>query len=113
MAVDVAGGVAAWMFARRGVGCMWQEIHVLAPRDGHWAWLGGGGSTRDEDLLADRPAALPDYLTVVRDAVTGVHPKVIVVGGSGGMLDDGDESGRRAGSGRWVSYADVRVSVTR
>lgn len=46
MAVDVAGDVAGTMFARRGVGCIWQETHVLALRDGQWTWLGGAGATR-------------------------------------------------------------------
>jgi hypothetical protein len=49
MAVDVAGDVAVTMFARRGVGCIWKEIHVLALRDGEWKWLGGGGSDGDHD----------------------------------------------------------------
>jgi hypothetical protein len=62
MALDVAGDTAVSMFARRGVGCIWQETHVFALRDGQWARLGGGGVTRDADLLADRPPVLPDYL---------------------------------------------------
>ena len=111
MAVDVAGDVAASMFARRGVGCIWQETHVLALRDGQWAWLGGGGATSDEGLLADRPAVLPGYLTLERDAVTRADPQVIVVNGSGGVHDDGGEAERRPGSGRWISYADVRVNA--
>jgi hypothetical protein len=63
---------------------------VLALRDGQWARLGGGGVTSDADLLADRPTVLPDYLRLGRDAVTGADPQVIVVNGSGGVLDDCD-----------------------
>jgi hypothetical protein len=111
MAVDMDGDVAASMFARRGVGCIWQETHVLAHRDGQWARLGGGGASSEEDLLADRPAVLPDYLRLGRKAVTGAGAQVIAVSGSGGVLDDRDETRRRPGSGRWISYADVRVSA--
>jgi len=111
MAVDVAGDMAATMFARRGVGCTWQEMHVLAVRDGQWALLGGGGASSDEDLLADRPAVLPDYLRHGRDAVTSADPQVIIVNGSGGVRDGGDEPDRRPDSGRWINYADVRVNA--
>ena len=111
MAFDVAADVAATMFARRGVGCIWQETHVLALRDGQWAWLGGGGVSSDEDLLADRPVVLPGYLTMGREAVTAADPRVIVVSGSGGVLDGGDEPDRRPDNGRWISYADVRVNA--
>jgi hypothetical protein len=110
MAVDVAGDVAVTMFARRGVGCTWEEIHVLALRDGEWTWLGGGGSTSDsdQDLLADRPTVLPRSGS--GDA-TGADPKAIVVNGSGGVLDNGDGTAGRGRSGRWISYAEVRVSA--
>jgi hypothetical protein len=43
------------------------------------------------------------------DAATGAGPQVIAVSGSGGVLDGGDETDRR--SGRWISYADVRVNA--
>ena len=111
MAVDVDGDVAASMFARRGVGCICQETHVLAVRDGQWARLGGGGASSDQDLLADRPAVLPSYLMVGRDRVTSADPQIIAVGGSGGVLDGGDQTDRRPDSGRWISYADVRVNA--
>jgi hypothetical protein len=39
MAVDIAGDVAITLFARRGVGWIWKETHVLALRDGEWTWL--------------------------------------------------------------------------
>ena len=76
MGVDVAGDLAVTMFARRGVGCVWNEIHVLAFRGGEWRLLGGGGSTGgDEDLLADRPAVLPSWLGLGGGAATGADPR--------------------------------------
>jgi hypothetical protein len=111
MAVDVAGDMAASMFARRGVGCIWQETHVFVLRDGQWARLGGGGATNDQDLLADRPAVLPDYLRLGRHETKGGDPQVIVVNGRGGVLDDGDQADPRPVSGRWINYADVWVSA--
>ncbi len=59
MAVDVAGDIALTMFARRGAGCVSEEIHVLALRHGRWYMLGGGGGNGDDDLLANRPRVLP------------------------------------------------------
>jgi len=70
MAVDVVGDVAASMFARRGVGCIWQETHVLALRDGQWALLGGGGGTGNEDLLTDGRRCC---LAISRSGVTRGH----------------------------------------
>jgi hypothetical protein len=58
MAIDVDGDVAASMFARQGVACIWQETHVLALRDGQWARLGGGGASGKQDMLADRSVSL-------------------------------------------------------
>lgn len=111
MGVDVAGDVAVSMFARRGVGCVWQDSHVLALRDGQWARLGGGSSNGEEDLLADRPAVLPTSLDIWRDAGIGAAPPNLVVAGSGGVHDDGGQTGRWPWSGRWISYAIVRVDA--
>jgi hypothetical protein len=109
IAVDVAGDVAASMFARRGVGCVWKEIHVLAFRGGEWRLLGGGGSNGDPDLLADRPAVLPSSLGLGSE--TGVDPQVMALSGSGGVLDDGDGPAGWPQSKRWISYADLRVNA--
>lgn len=111
MAVDVAGDVAVSMFARRGVGRIWQEIHVLVLRDGEWTWLGGGGSDGDQDLLADRPAVLPRFLGLGSAAVLGADPRVMAVSGSGGVFDDGGGTGRSSQSERWISYAELRVNA--
>jgi hypothetical protein len=100
MAVDISGDAAVTMFARRGVGCVWQEIHVLGRRNGQWEWLGsGGGTAAEHDLLADRPMVLPSFL---RPGGT------LAVSGSGSTLDDGDGVSR---DGEWINYADVRVSA--
>lgn len=111
MAVDVAGDVAVTMFARRGVGRIWQETHVLALRDGEWTWLGSGGSDGDQDLLADRPAVLPGSLGLGSEAVEQADPRVMAVSGSGGVLDDGAGTGRRPQSERWINYAALRVTA--
>jgi hypothetical protein len=108
MAVDVVGDVAATLFARRGVGCVWKEIHVLALRDREWTYLGGGGGTVDEDLLADRPAVLPSLLGLGREA--GADPRVMTVSGTGGVSEGGDGTGRQHGK-RWISYAELWVTV--
>jgi hypothetical protein len=108
MAVDVAGDVAATMFARRGVGRVWKEIHVLALRDGEWTWLGSGSSDGDQDLLADRPAALPSLLGLGSEA--GADLRVMTVSGMGGVSDGRDRTGRWT-SKRWISYAELRVTA--
>ena len=111
MAVDVAGDVAVTMFARRGVGRMWQETHVLGLRDGEWTWLGSDGSDGDQDLLADRPAVLPGSLGLGSEAVQRADPRVMVVSGSGGVLDDGAGTGRGPQSERWINHAALRVTA--
>lgn len=111
MAVDLAGGVAVTMFACRGVGRVWQEIHVLALRDGEWTWLGGGGSAGDQDLLADRPTVLPAFLGHGCESMQGADRRVMGVSGGGGVLDDGDGTGRPPQGGRWISHATLRVTA--
>jgi hypothetical protein len=110
MAVDVAGDVAVTMFARRGVHCTWLDTHVLVFRDGQWALLGGGGGSADEDLLTDRPLELPASPGIRRGATTGADARIMVVDGGGGVLDSGGNADRWPWSGRWISYATVRVS---
>jgi hypothetical protein len=43
--------------------------------------------------------------------VTAADPQVIAVAGSGGVRDGGDDPDRWPDGGRWISYADVRVSA--
>lgn len=110
MAVDVAGDLAATMFARRGAGCIWQEVHVLALREGKWTYLGGGSATAGDDLLADRPVALSGRLTRGPGGVTSSAPQIMRGNGHGGVLDGGDGTPHEPGSGRWISYGIARVS---
>jgi hypothetical protein len=111
MGVDVLGDAAVSMFARRGVGCVWQDNHVLALRNGRWTLLGGGSSSGEEELLADRPAVLPASSAMWRGAGIGPAPGVLVVEGSGGVRDGGADPRPWPWSGRWISYATVRVTA--
>jgi hypothetical protein len=96
LAVDVDGDVACTMFVRRSVGSFEQACHVLVRRGTGWVHLGGGGSGAETDGLEDRPAA----------GELGGH---VVVRGSGGVAD---VAGRRVPwGGRWISYAQLRVSA--
>lgn len=110
MSVDVSGDVAVSMFARRGVGCIHQEIHVLALRNGAWTWLGGGGGSSGEGLLADRPAVLPGTSLLGPDAPVSSDSRVITSSGAGGVLDTYGEFEPTDG-GRWISYAILQVSA--
>ena len=108
MAFDMTGDVAATMFARRGVGRVWKEIHVLALRDGEWTWLGSGGSDGDQDLLADRPAVLASLLGFGSEA--GADLRVMTVSEQGGVSGGGNGTSRRK-STSWISYAELRVTA--
>jgi hypothetical protein len=108
MSVDVTGDVAVTTFARRGVGCIWHDTHVFALKEGsRWMWLGGHSSNGQDDLLDDRPSALPAYLSdnAARLGVDEPGP-IVVDGGAGGVRDS--ESGRNPG--RWISIAGIRVN---
>lgn len=112
MAVDVAGDVAATLFARRGVGRIWKEIHVLVLRDGEWTWLGGSSGDSDPELMADRPAVLREYFVIGEEAVQGVDPRAVgVIVSGGGVLDDCGGSGGFRRRERWISYAELRVNA--
>jgi hypothetical protein len=110
MGVDVSSDVAASMFARRGVGCIHQEIHVLALRDRAWKWLGGGGSSSTQQLLADRPAALSGPFLLGQHAAVSSDSRVIGCTGAGGTLDDRGQDEPFDG-GRWISHSVIRVSA--
>lgn len=98
------------MFARRGVGCIHQEIHVLVLRDGAWQWLGGGGGSSNQQLLADRPAALSGPFLIGPHAPVSSDSRVIGSTGSGGVLDTRGQD-EPADGGRWISYAVIQTSA--
>lgn len=105
MSVDVGRDFAVTAFARRGVGCVLYETHVLALRKGQWVLLGGGGGGGDDALLADRPGWVPGSLL---DAAVG--SRSIVVTEFGGTSDERGGAGWWPGFGRWISHATVLVS---
>ncbi|NHA70085.1 hypothetical protein [Phycicoccus flavus] len=109
MSVDVADDVAVTTFARRGVGCVWSEAHVLVKREGLWHMVGGGGASGDDAVLAPRPVHLPQGLAVLRATAQGVDPRMFAIGGGGGVSAAG--SGRWPWRSRWISYVDVRVNA--
>ena len=111
MGVDVVGDVAVTMFARRGVGCSLSETHVLSKRDGHWRLLGGGSDTESDDLLADRPAWLPEEPAHGPGDHTGIDPSIVRLEGGGGVRDSGGRADWVHWSGRWISYVVLRVSA--
>ncbi|GIJ34502.1 hypothetical protein [Micromonospora sediminimaris] len=98
VAVDVDGDIAATRFLRRGVGCHWDETHLLAVDGrGTWRQLGGSASSSGEDLTADE----------FERARVGLAPHDVVVEGSSGALRDT----RRPlpwGS-RWVHAGEILV----
>ena len=110
MAVDVADDVAVTLFARRGVGCVWSETHVLVRRHGSWHLLGGGGGPGDGDLLAHRPAQLP-VPGALPETTPAVDPGMLAVEGGGGVSDHGARTGWWPRGGRWISYLVVRVNA--
>ncbi|MBM6398818.1 hypothetical protein [Phycicoccus sonneratiae] len=108
LAVDVAGDTAVTMFARRGVGCVWSETHVLTRREEGWHLVGGGGSSGDDDLLAPRPEVLEPPPGPPHAA--GPAPYARVEGG-GGVSDGVARAGRWPWSGRWIGYTELRVTA--
>ncbi|MBR7743126.1 hypothetical protein KC207_07465 [Phycicoccus sp. BSK3Z-2] len=109
MSVDIADDVAVTTFARRGVGCLWSETHILVQRQGLWQMVGGGGASEDENLLGPRPGHLPAGPVDLRATKQGVDPRVFVIGGGGGVSVPG--SGQWPRRSRWISYVDIRVNA--
>ncbi|MEA2656730.1 MAG: hypothetical protein QOI23_2095 [Chloroflexota bacterium] len=89
---------------------MHQETHVLVLRNGAWTWLGGGGGSSDEGLLADRPAVLSGTSLLGTDVPVSSNSRVITSSGAGGVLDTYGQHEPSDG-GRWISYAVLRVSA--
>ncbi|MEJ7649904.1 MAG: hypothetical protein WKF57_12870 [Nakamurella sp.] len=79
MSVDVGRDFAVTAFARRGVGCVLYETHVLALRKGLWVLLGGGGGGGDDALLADRPGWVPGFGRWISHATVLVSSEVHTV----------------------------------
>ncbi|WP_329018583.1 hypothetical protein OG271_14870 [Micromonospora rifamycinica] len=97
VAVDVDGDVAATRFLRRGVGCHWDETHLLTVDDhGAWRMLGGGGAS-DEDPTAEKFERARD----------GLGPYQVLPGGTAGVVRDGGSPPSRAT--RWVRGSAVLV----
>ncbi|KAB1915601.1 hypothetical protein [Micromonospora sp. AMSO31t] len=98
VAVDVDGDIAATRFLRRGVGCYWDETHLLAV-DNHGAWrrLGSGGASDDEDPTAEEFQRTRDDLA----------PYQVALSGSAGVVRDGDPV--LPGGTRWVRGSAVLV----
>ena len=94
LAVDMDGDVACTLFSVRAPGGFRREAHSLARRGVDWTLLGGGGSGRDEDGLADRPS------TVDLGAP-------FMVEGSGSVLRD---SRRMPWGSTYVKYTELLVS---
>lgn len=111
MAFDVAGDVAVTMFARRSVGCVLADTHVLSRGEGRWHLLGGGSSGADPDLLALRPAQLPDYLAASPHSLLEIDPRLMALDGGGGVHDNRGRPSRWPWSGRWISYMVLRVAA--
>lgn len=111
MAFDVMGHVAVTMLARRGVGCVWCDIHVLSRRGGDWQILGGGSRSGDDDLLAVRPARLPEFLAYSPDALAGIDPRIMAFDGGGGTREGRGMSDRWPWSGTWIRYVSLRVAA--
>jgi hypothetical protein len=63
VAVDVDGDIAATRFVRRGVGCFWDETHLLARDDNGWRLLGGGGASYGEPWSTDEFERAGDQLS--------------------------------------------------
>ncbi|BFU44048.1 hypothetical protein [Krasilnikovia sp. MM14-A1004] len=94
VAVDVDGDVACTWFVRRGVGCFWDEIHLLIRRDDGWHYRGGGGGTCGEPWSTDVFARARDELPA---------GEVRVDGGSSTRVDIDRPSER------WIRSAEVLV----
>ncbi|MEV0717142.1 hypothetical protein [Asanoa sp. NPDC050611] len=102
VAVDVADDAAAPWFVRRGVGCFWDEIHLLVRVPDGWRRLGGGGGSSGGPWSTDEFERARHLLP----------PGGIEVGGGSSVVRDG--GGRWPWSDRWIRSAQLLVgpSVT-
>src|SRR3954451_19464968 len=63
VAVDVDDDVAGTWFIRRGVGCYWDEVHLLVRDDNGWSYKGGGGGSSGEPWSTDEFVQARDELS--------------------------------------------------
>lgn len=110
MAVDVAPDVAVTLFARRSVGCIVAETHVLSRHRGQWVMLGGGGGPLEDDALADRPAELPAEFPGELPADMAESAGIVAIDGAGGVRDS-TASPWSLPRSRWISYVRLQVSA--
>src|SRR3954451_15064569 len=64
VAVDVDDDVACTLFVRRGVGCFWDETHLLVRDDNGWSYQGSGGGSSGEPWSTDGFVQARDELPV-------------------------------------------------
>jgi hypothetical protein len=97
VAVDVDDDVACTWFVRRGVGCFWDEIHLLVREDNGWRYQGGGGGSSGEPWSTDEFVQARDELSVGD----------VRVGGGASVRVDLDR--RLPWGGRWLRSAQLLV----
>jgi hypothetical protein len=95
VAVDVDDDVAGTWFVRRGVGCYWDEIHLLVREDNGWSYKGGGGGSSSEPWSTD------EFVQAREELSAGD------VRGEGGASVDLDR--RLPWGGRWLRSAELLV----
>src|SRR5690349_5051978 len=71
VAVDVDGDVAGTWFVRRGVGCFWDEIHLLVHQANGWSYRGGGGGSSGEAWSTEEFVSARDELSAGEVRVDG------------------------------------------
>jgi hypothetical protein len=97
VAVDVDGDVACTRFVRRGVGCFWDETHLLVYDNG-WTVLGGSASSGNQRWSTDE-------FERARDELPFGHLRTE---GGGAVRDDTHR--RLLRGGRWLRAAELLVS---
>jgi len=100
VAVDVDGDIACTRFVRRGVGCFWDETHLLVHDGGGWRVLGGGGGSSGGPWSTDEFERARDRLSA---------DDVLVEGGAGVWHDF---HRRLPWGGRWLQVAELLVGTS-
>ena len=95
VAVDVDGDIACTRFVRRGVGCFWDDTHLLI-RDGpDWMYRGGGGAGSGGPWSAEAFEAARDE----------VGPDQLRADGGASVRIDAD--GWLPWKGRWLRVTEL------